>query len=223
VAARVVLGLNRALRRPGPLPGRDRPPPPSPPGAGTRLSVARPSCYSEPVRGSADSLARDALGHVDALYGFARQLSRSPGSAEDLVQETFARALAAQASFTAGTNLKAWLFEILRNLHLDGLRRAGKRPVAARDPDEADFTRDQDQELLRGDAELEALRHLVAEDIEAALATLSHDARAIVLLDFEGFTEPELAEILSCAPGTVKSRLARARRALRQQLEEYRR
>lgn len=187
-----------------------------------RLLVPASSCYSEPLPSSSDTLARQALAHVDALYGFARQLSRSPGAAEDLVQETFVRALAAEAAFVPGTNLKAWLFKILRNLHIDALRRAGKSPLAASEPDEASFTRER-EEPLRGDAELEALRHLVAEDIDAALATLSHDARAIVLLDFEGFTEPELAEVLGCAPGTVKSRLARARLVLRARLEEYRR
>lgn len=188
-----------------------------------RLLAPAPSCYSGPLPGTEDTLARQALAHIDALYGFARQLTRSPGAAEDLVQETFVRALAAEASFAAGTNLKAWLFKILRNLHVDSLRRAGKSPLTASDPDEASIAREREPELLRGDAELEALRHLVAEDIDAALATLSHDARAIVLLDFEGFTEPELAEVLGCAAGTVKSRLGRARRLLRERLQEYRR
>jgi RNA polymerase sigma-70 factor (ECF subfamily) len=189
-----------------------------------RLLVAAASCYAEHVSSSVDSLPCDALQHVDSLYGFARQLSKSPGAAEDLVQETFARALAAKEQFVVGTNLKAWLFRILRNLHVDGLRRAGKNPVVdAGEPNEASWTRERDVEHLRGDAELEALRNLVAEDIDAALATLSSDARAIVLLDFEGFTEPELAEVLDCAPGTVKSRLARARATLRKRLEEYRR
>ena len=188
-----------------------------------RLLVAAPSCYPERVPSSADSLAREALRHVDALYGFARQLSRSPATAEDLVQETFARALAGQAQFAPGTNLKAWLFKILRNLHVDGVRRLGKSPLSVVEPDEAMMSGERDTELLRGDAELDALRSLVAEDIDAALATLSNDARAIVLLDFEGFTEQELAEVLGCAPGTVKSRLARARATLRERLQEYRR
>jgi RNA polymerase sigma-70 factor, ECF subfamily len=174
------------------------------------------------VPGSTTSLPYDALRYVDSLYGFARQLCRSSDGAEDLVQETFARALAAQSQFSQGTNLKAWLFKILRNLHVDGLRRVGKSPVVtAVAANEASWTRGDDVELLRGDAELEALRNLVAEDIDAALATLSNDARTIVLLDFEGFTEPELAEVLGCAPGTVKSRLARARATLRERLQEY--
>jgi RNA polymerase sigma-70 factor (ECF subfamily) len=140
------------------------------------------------------------------------------------VQETFARALGAKQQFTTGTNLKAWLFKILRNLHVDELRRSSKSPLAdAGELNEAAWPRGGELEQLRGDAELEALRNLVAEDIDAALGTLSSDAQAIILLDFEGFTEPELAELLSCAPGTVKSRLARARALLRQCLTEYRR
>jgi RNA polymerase sigma-70 factor (ECF subfamily) len=185
--------------------------------------VAASSCYPERVPSSADSLAREALRHADALYGFARQLSRSPGTAEDLVQETFARALAAETQFAPGTNLKAWLFKILRNLHVDGVRRSGKNPLSLSETDEAAWTGGRDTELLRGDAELDALRRLVAEDIDAALATLSNDARAIVLLDFEGFSEQELAEVLGCPLGTVKSRLARARATLRERLREYRR
>jgi RNA polymerase sigma-70 factor (ECF subfamily) len=180
---------------------------------------------TESLPSVAHSLPCEALRHADSLYGFAYQLSKSPGGAEDLVQEAFARALASKEQFEAGTNLKAWLFRILRNVHLDGLRRARRHPTLDLDESgqaESSWTHEHGVEHLRGDAELEALRHLVAEDIDAALSTLSSDARAIVLLDFEGFTELELAQILRCAPGTVKSRLARARAALRQRLEEYR-
>jgi len=190
-----------------------------------RLLVTTASGDAESAPSLAHWLPDEALRHVDSLHGFAYQLSKSPGGAEDLVQEAFARALAAKEQFEAGTNLKAWLFRILRNVHLDALRRARRHPTLDMDDaeqTEASWTRERGIEQLRGDAELEALRHLVAEDIDAALSTLSSDARAIVLLDFEGFTELELAEILGCAPGTVKSRLARARAALRQRLEEYR-
>ena len=168
-------------------------------------------------------VARQALEHLDALHHFARHLSGSATEAEDLVQETYARALGAEASFSPGTNMRGWLFRILRNLYIDGRRRAKLAPIADADEEQAAERAPYAQEPLRGDLEIEALRGVVAGAIEEALATLSPDARAVVLLDLEGFTETEVAEVLGCPLGTVKSRLARARDALRQRLVEYRR
>jgi RNA polymerase sigma-70 factor (ECF subfamily) len=167
-------------------------------------------------------MRREALEHLDSLYNFARHLSGNDEEAEDLVQDTFTRALTAEAKFVPG-NLRAWLFRILRNAHVDRRRRARSAPRGDADIEEesaetAPFAR----QPLFGDAELEALRGVVAEQIEAALATLSEPARTVVLLDLEGFTEPEIAEVLGCPQGTVKSRLARAREALRHELKAYR-
>jgi RNA polymerase sigma-70 factor (ECF subfamily) len=166
------------------------------------------------------SLGREALDHVDALYDFARHLTGSGPDAEDLVQETYARALSAHAGFERGTNLRAWLFRILRNLFLDGRRKAkGDRTTGGFDtvnPAVAD-----DAELLRDDLELDRLRHVVGKDIEAALSALAEEARTVILLDLEGLTEAEVANVLGCAVGTVKSRLSRARAALRRTLSEY--
>ncbi|HTA92282.1 MAG TPA: sigma-70 family RNA polymerase sigma factor [Polyangiaceae bacterium] len=165
------------------------------------------------------SFGAQLLVQADALYGFARYLCRDASQAEDLVQDAFARALDAEAQFALGTNLKAWLFRILRNAFLDRQRRERKSPVELREvTDDIDGSRDS---WLRGDIEIDRLRGLVASDIEAALARLSDDARSVVLLDLEGFTETEIAKVMDIAVGTVKSRLARARAVLREALQEY--
>jgi RNA polymerase sigma-70 factor (ECF subfamily) len=174
-------------------------------------------------RDAPGDVARQALEHLDALHHFAHHLSGSTSEAEDLVQETYARALGAQTSFSPGTNMRAWLFRILRNVYIDGRRRARLAPVAVDGEEQAADRAPYPQEPLRGDVEIEALRRVVAASIEQALAELSPDARTVVLLDLEGLTETEAAEVLGCPIGTVKSRLARARDALRQRLVEYRR
>jgi len=155
--------------------------------------------------------------HLDALYDHGRYLTRNDADAEDLVQETYARALGAAASF-AGGNLKAWLFRIQRNAFID-LRRRKRGGTAVVDLDEV-----ADPASGGGPAREDQpaqLRRVTSAEVEAALFSLSDEARAIVLLDLEGFTETEVAEILGCPLGTVKSRLSRARAALRDKLKDY--
>jgi len=167
---------------------------------------------------SASALRHEALAHADALYRLAYHLAGSAADAEDLVQETFARALGAAERLPDDSNLKAWLFRILRNLHIDHYRKRRGAPLATPYDDETSAV---EPELLRDDHELDRLRRVVAEDIERALAQLSPDARTVVLLDLDGFTESELSTVLGCPVGTIKSRLLRARTALRQYLREY--
>lgn len=165
--------------------------------------------------------AGDATVHADALYGFARHLCRDAVEAEDLVQETYVRALAGRRGFADGTDLRAWLFRILRNLFLERLRRSQRTGALGGDGAPGEEEAEPPADALRGDADLERMRRLVAADIEAALRRLSPDARAIVLLDLEGFSEREIATAMDCPAGTVKSRLSRARAALRALLADY--
>jgi RNA polymerase sigma-70 factor (ECF subfamily) len=197
------------------------PAPPYPTSVPDSDAVGTGVWYPGAVGKEVPTLPSAALDHVDALYRVARHLTGRDDDAEELVQETYTRALAALGQFTEGTNLRAWLFRILRNAHIDAYRRARTNPVRGGLEDELAGDATSSREPLRGDTELEQLRNVVTSDIEAALATLSVDARAIILLDLEGFTETELAETLGCAVGTVKSRLARARAILRDRLRDY--
>jgi len=171
------------------------------------------------ARGGADEVVRQALDHADALYNFARWLARDPVEAEDLVQETYARALGAARQFAPGSNMKAWLFRILRNAFIDRRRRSQDRASPGVEDLEADG------ELsapAMGELQLDQIRALVAEDVSAAVHALPESFRTVILLDLEGMTEAEVANVLGCAAGTVKSRLSRARAVLRERLAAYR-
>jgi RNA polymerase sigma-70 factor (ECF subfamily) len=161
----------------------------------------------------------EALAHADRLFNLGRRLTGNDADAEELVQETYVRALAGADSFVGG-NLKAWLFKILRNTFVD-LRRRSRTITVSPDTDLLDAGAGDDAELLRDDMELDRLRRVVGEEIDAALAALADESRTIVLLDVEGFNETEIADVIGCPVGTVKSRLSRARVLLRQRLKDY--
>src|SRR5262249_14174197 len=150
--------------------------------------------------------------------GLAKRLTAHSGDAEDLVQETFVRALRAAPKLPEGSHVKAWLFRILRNAFCD-LHRGRRRHRDIDDLEEERAT--VEPNWLRGDAELDRLRGVVAREIEAAMAKLNDDSKTVLLLDVEGFTEAEIADIMDCPVGTVKSRLLRARTSLRKLLSHY--
>lgn len=167
-------------------------------------------------------LGRDALAYADALHHLARYLAGNDPDAEDLVQETYAHALQAADQFAPGTNLKAWLFRILRNIFISRYRRQRHDPIAGGlDTGDPFMEEIVSGALPKDDMELDQFRNLVGRDIERALMRLSEESRTVILLDLEGFSEHEVAHVVGCAVGTVKSRLARARSVLRQYLKDY--
>jgi RNA polymerase sigma-70 factor (ECF subfamily) len=167
-----------------------------------------------------DAVAREGLAYLDALHRLARYLTGRDADAEDLVQETYARAFAGAERFVPGTNVKAWLFRILRNTFISEHRRRRASPIVAA-PEVMERAPAPEETWLRDDLELDRLRKVVGAEIEAALLSLGEEARTVVLLDLEDLSEHEIAVVLDCPVGTVKSRLSRARAALRQRLRDY--
>jgi len=163
----------------------------------------------------------EALEHADQVYQVARHMAGSREDAEELVQDTYARAFRSWRSFEPGTNMRAWLMRILTNLNIDRGRKKQRRPVEQPLEESAYSLYDRLEQAggRSGEDEEKLIGRLSQSAIVEALADLPHDFRdVLVLVDLGDFSYQETAQILAIPVGTVMSRLHRARRLLRQSL-----
>jgi RNA polymerase sigma-70 factor (ECF subfamily) len=157
--------------------------------------------------------------YIDGLYGYAMVLTRNHAEAEDLVQETYVRAIQAMGRLREGSNMKGWLFTILRNIWLNQLRkfRNGPQPVEIEGEDGA---ANSIAEPSKDSYEVYVSK-METERVRAAIRELPVEFREIILLrEYEDLSYLEIASVLDCPMGTVMSRLGRARAKLRVLLSE---
>lgn len=165
----------------------------------------------------------EALPHADLLYNYALRMTNNAADADDLVQETFLKAFRFWDKYEKGTNIRAWLFRIMKNSYINRYRREAKEPDTV-DYDEIQnfYNTIRDEAAEANDLQESAFGNLLDDDIATAIAALPEDFRTVVILcDIEGLTYEEIAEFLDCPLGTVRSRLHRGRSLLRTRLLKY--
>jgi len=161
------------------------------------------------------------MAHLDHLYRVAVHLAKDPTEAEDLVQETFVRALAAHDQFDPGTNMKAWLTKILHNFFFDHYRQR-KRWISTEEIPEPKSDHWEQLPTENPGPENQVLLNELSANITDALKRIPEEFRApILLVDMGDFSYAEAAEILSCPIGTIRSRLSRGRKLAHQHLAAY--
>ena len=167
---------------------------------------------------------RIALVHLDTIYNSALRMTGNVPDAEDLVQETFLKAFRFFHRFRKDSNCLAWLFKIMKNSYINRFRQKAREPITvSSDPagPEQNMIYFEPRDTTGGPEE-EVFGKLLDDEIEQAIQALPEEFKLVVLLsDIEGLQYKEIADILGCPIGTVRSRLSRGRSLLRKQLEAY--
>lgn len=175
------------------------------------------------TKGLHKEFEQEAIPHMDILYNYALRMTGNVDDARDLLQETFLKAYRFWDKYEKGTNVRAWLFRIMKNTYINLYRKAVK------EPDTVDYNDIQNfYNIIRensadaNDLQEKLFGHLLDDDVTKALESLPEEFRTVVILcDIEGLTYEEIAEFVECPVGTVRSRLHRGRKLLYVKLFEY--
>lgn len=165
----------------------------------------------------------EALPHINLLHNYAYKMTGNQLDADDLLQETYLRAYRFFHKFEKGTNCKAWLFRIMKNLFINNYRKTQKTPGQV-DYDEIEnfFETIKSDKLDSSDLQEKVFNNLLDDEVTRALNSLQDDFKTVIILcDLEGLSYEEIADFVQCPIGTVRSRLHRARKLLAQKLYKY--
>jgi len=166
---------------------------------------------------------QQALPHMEVLYNYALRITRNAEDANDLLQETYLKAYRFWDKFEQGTNLRAWLFRIMKNTYINLYRKEVKEPDTV-DYDEIEgyYNIIRDESSDDNDLQQKIFGQLLDDDVSRALESLPEEFKTVVILcDIEGLSYEEIAEFLQIPVGTVRSRLHRGRKILYTQLYDY--
>lgn len=177
----------------------------------------------EELKSRKSDFEKEAMPHMNLLHNYAYKMTFNQLDADDLVQETYLRAFRFFHKFEKGTNCKAWLFRIMKNLFINKYRKNQKEPGKVDYSDiENFFDNIRSEKIDTTDLQQKVFSNLLDDDVTRALNSLQDDFKTVVILcDLEGLSYEEIADFVHCPIGTVRSRLHRGRKLLQQKLYDY--
>jgi RNA polymerase sigma-70 factor, ECF subfamily len=177
----------------------------------------------EEISNLTEEFKREALPHIGILRNYAYKMTGGELDADDLLQETYLRAFRFFHKFEKGTNCKAWLFRIMKNLFINNYRKNQKSPGKVDYEEIENFYENiKSDKIDSTDLQEKVFNNLLDDHVTIALNSLQDDFKTVIILcDIEGLSYEEISEFVQCPIGTVRSRLHRARKLLAQKLYKY--
>jgi RNA polymerase sigma-70 factor, ECF subfamily len=181
------------------------------------------AAVSRSTRKKHEDFESEALPHMDVLYNFALRTTGNKDDAQDLLQETYLKAYRFWDKYEKGTNIRAWLFRIMKNSYINRYRKETKEPDKVDYDDIENFYNSiRAEHTDPNDLQAKLFDNLLSDEVARALESIPEDFRTVVILcDIEGLTYEEIAEFVEVPIGTVRSRLHRGRKLLQSKLLEY--